>query len=94
MKRRENSAIPRGRSNISRKRSKVKGKSKSRHKSKNQRKSHKSYNQIKKFEMTPKNEKKDESEAVVDDFCKELYDFLEESKVESKSILFPIFQFI
>ena len=80
--------MPRGRSNKSRKRSKTKGKSRT----KNTRKSHKSYNKIKKFEMTPKaKEQNNESEAVVDDFCKELYDFLEESKVENKS-KFKFFQ--
>ena len=39
--------------------------------------------------MTSKKKEKEvkhEPETIVDDFCKELYDFLEESKVETKCI--------
>jgi len=81
-KRRENSAILQGR-RMGKSKSKSKGKS-FRKKSNNKRsKAHKSYNKLKQMEMPKMPEK--EPTSIVDEFCKDLYNFLEESKVENKS---------
>lgn len=81
-KKRENSAIPQGRK--SRRKA-----SKSRSimsKSNNKRaKPQKSYNQMKTLPVTGTQDNGKESSSIVDEFCKDLYDFLGESRTESQS---------
>jgi hypothetical protein len=92
-KRRENSAIIQGKG---RKRRHTKSKSKS-YRKKSEVKMHRpvnSYSKIKQIDLSSKIESTEPGSSMVDDFCKDLYEFLGESRTENKSEKFAYFKLI
>ena len=84
-KKRENSAILQHR----RKGSKSKSRPNTMRSQNKQDKSQKSYNKFKTLPIQTPEERKTSS--IVDDFCKDLYEFMGESKVDSQSTFLVIF---